>query len=68
MTAVLSHCSIMVLSGLPAHSQLFNGTVCIDGHRMSLNDPMHMGAGRKRGEKGERPHNHHMSFQLLLLY
>ena len=27
----LSHCSIMVLSGLPAHSQLFNGTVCIDG-------------------------------------
>ncbi len=51
----LAHCSIMVLSGLPAHSQLFNGTVCIDGHRKHLNDPMHMGAGRKRGggRKGE---------------
>ena len=35
----LPHCSIMVLSGLPAHSQLFNGTICKSGSKVSLNDP-----------------------------
>ena len=34
----LQHCSIMVVSGLPAQSQLFNGTIC--SNRLSLQDPM----------------------------
>lgn len=34
----LQHCSIMVVSGLPAQSQLFNGTIC--SNRLSLHDPM----------------------------
>ena len=34
----LQHCSIMVISGLPAQAQLFNGTIC--SNRMSLQDPM----------------------------
>lgn len=34
--AVLQHCMIVVMSGLPARSQLFNGTVCAD--RPSLRD------------------------------
>lgn len=36
--AVLQHCMIVVMSGLPARSQLFNGTVCAD--RPSLRDSM----------------------------
>jgi len=34
----LQHCSVMVLSGLPPHSQLFNGTVCKQRH--SIHDPL----------------------------
>ena len=43
----LQHCSIMVISGLPAQSQLFNGTICANRH--SLNDPLSNGRGRSLG-------------------
>ena len=45
------HCNIMVISGLPATHQLFNGTVCKKGH--SLHDPMNLHA--RRGRPGELP-------------
>jgi hypothetical protein len=38
----LQHCHLMVVSGLPARSQLFNGTVCL--HRRSLADPIVKGS------------------------
>ncbi len=47
----LPHCSIMVLSGLPAHSQLFNGTVCKSGSKASLADPANTLNGRKSNKK-----------------
>jgi hypothetical protein len=34
----LSYCHMMVVSGLPPKSQLFNGTLCL--HRRALSDPM----------------------------
>lgn len=37
-TGAVQHCSIMVLSGLPAQSQLFNGSLCASRH--SLQDPI----------------------------
>lgn len=37
-TGTVQHCSIMVLSGLPAQSQLFNGSLCASRH--SLQDPI----------------------------
>ena len=40
----MPHCSIMVLSGLPAHSQLFNGTICKSGSQNSLADNNHLWA------------------------
>lgn len=47
----LPHCSIMVLSGLPAHSQLFNGTICKSGSKGSLNDPASTLNGKKSHRK-----------------
>lgn len=35
---VLQHCHLLVVSGLPARTQLFNGTVCL--HRHALTDPV----------------------------
>ena len=37
------HCTVMVVSGLPARSQLFNGSLCLRRHH--LNDPLHHGTG-----------------------
>ena len=34
----LTYCHMMVVSGLPPRSQLFNGTLCL--HRRALSDPM----------------------------
>eukprot|EP00602_Paraphysomonas_sp_CaronLab_P000131 CAMPEP_0185029850 /NCGR_PEP_ID=MMETSP1103-20130426/16431_1 /TAXON_ID=36769 /ORGANISM="Paraphysomonas bandaiensis, Strain Caron Lab Isolate" /LENGTH=711 /DNA_ID=CAMNT_0027564751 /DNA_START=30 /DNA_END=2161 /DNA_ORIENTATION=- len=34
----IQHCHMMVISGLPPRSQLFNGTLCL--HRRALSDPM----------------------------
>lgn len=34
----LSYCHMLVVSGLPPRSQLFNGTLCL--HRRALSDPM----------------------------
>lgn len=44
----LQHCTLMVISGLPARSQLFNGSLCMT-HR-HLHDPIlskHAGAGAR---------------------
>lgn len=43
----IQHCSLMVVSGLPAQSQLFNGSICANRH--SLNDPLSNGRGRSLG-------------------
>jgi len=47
-----AHCTMVVLSGLPARHSLFNGQVCKKGH--SLQDPMNL---NNRGKRmiGEQP-------------
>jgi hypothetical protein len=41
----LQHCHMMVVSGLPPRSQLFNGTLCL--HRRSMADPITKSTHRK---------------------
>lgn len=41
----LQHCHMMVVSGLPPRSQLFNGTICL--HRRSMADPISKTSNRK---------------------
>lgn len=41
----LHHCHMMVVSGLPPRSQLFNGTICL--HRRSMADPIAKSSNRK---------------------
>lgn len=40
----VNHCTLIVMSGLPARHQLFNGSVCKRGH--SLQDPLNLKARR----------------------
>eukprot|EP01041_Mallomonas_annulata_P005268 gene5268-10538_t len=40
----LQRCSVMVLSGLPPHTQLFNGTVCV--RRVSMHDSLALSKSR----------------------
>lgn len=42
----LAHCTMVVLSGLPARHPLFSGQVCKKGH--SLQDPMNLNSRSKR--------------------
>jgi hypothetical protein len=42
----LHHCSVMVVSGLPPRTQLFNGTIC--QRKRHLDEPMDHSRGRRR--------------------
>lgn len=49
----LKHCSLVVLSGLPAHSQLFNGTLCKNSN--SLQDATFSKRSNKYNKQGDTP-------------
>lgn len=49
----LQYCHMMVVSGLPPRSQLFNGTLCL--HRRALSDPMARPDGHQKAISAATP-------------
>jgi hypothetical protein len=50
----LQHCMLIVMSGLPAQSQLFNGSIC--SNRLSIHDPLF---SSYEEENQHHPHHQH---------
>ena len=53
----LQHCMLIVMSGLPAQSQLFNGSIC--SNRLSIHDPLFSSYEEENQHHPQHQHHQH---------